>query len=164
METFVKYVSTYQNQLEKGDIQKAYVGLIQYMMRLKATFSKNQSKRFSFGNISPGYLDFTYFPFFNDFLRARKLRFGIILNHENMQFEIWLMGQNKNVQERYWAHLKETKWNNGRTDMPQYAILEAIILKDPDFNDLDDLTYQIEMSFVRLANDILYYLDAHDIS
>ena len=38
--------------------------------------------------------------FINEFLRERKLRFGIVLNHEKMKFELWLMGQNAGIQKK----------------------------------------------------------------
>lgn len=45
------------------------------------------------GNISSGYMDYSYFPFTTtDFLRTHKLRFGAVLNHPQMRFELWLMG------------------------------------------------------------------------
>lgn len=89
---------------------------MRYMMHLKAYFSRYLPDTFSIGNISPGYLDFTYFPFFDDFLRERKLRLGIVLNHQSLQFELWLMGQNALVQQDYWELLKTSKWNRKRTD------------------------------------------------
>nr|WP_260256591.1 hypothetical protein [Elizabethkingia miricola] len=87
MKTLNDYVQVYKEQLVKKDIQKAYHGLMKYMMSLKASSSGVYEGRFSFGNISFGYMDFTYFPFHNEFLRERKLRFGIVLNHEKMRFE-----------------------------------------------------------------------------
>ena len=67
----------YKEHLVK-DIQKAYHGLMKYMMSLKASLSGVYAGRFSFGNISVCYMDFFYFPFHNEFLREQKLRFGIV--------------------------------------------------------------------------------------
>ena len=74
MKNFNNYVAIYKEQLEKGDIQKAYTGLVRYMLNLKTHFSKTMTNDFSFGNTSQGYMDYTYFYFFNEFLRERKLR------------------------------------------------------------------------------------------
>ena len=63
-----EYIAAYKGLLEQGDIQIAYENLCKYVMTLKAHFSKKFSDRYSFGNVSPGYMDFTYFPFFDDFL------------------------------------------------------------------------------------------------
>lgn len=79
-----KCIEIYKEQLERGDIRYAYVVLTKYVAELKSKFP-NEYKT---GNISFGYLDYIYFPFFNDYLRARNLRFGIVLNHKQMQFEL----------------------------------------------------------------------------
>ncbi|WP_371362091.1 hypothetical protein SRRS_33330 [Sporomusa rhizae] len=65
------YIAVYKELLEQGDIQIAYENLRKYVMALKAHFSKKLADKYSFGNVSPGYMDFTYFPFFDDFLRSR---------------------------------------------------------------------------------------------
>ena len=41
-------------------------------------------------------------PFFNESLRSHKLRFGIVLNHEKLSFELRFMGQNVEIQKKYW--------------------------------------------------------------
>lgn len=92
-----EYVAIYQDALQQGDIQIAYERLIKAVMALKAHFANTLGDQYSFGNVSPGYMDYTYFPFFNAFLRKKRLRFGIVLNHRQMSFELWLMGQNAQV-------------------------------------------------------------------
>jgi hypothetical protein len=155
-------IAVYKKVLKQGDIQTAYEALRKYMLTLKAHFSKELSDKYSFGNISPGYMDYTYFPFFDDYLRNKKLRFGVVLNHRDMRFELWLMGQNAETQAAYWELLKGTKWNADRTAMPQYSVLEAIIVSDPDFDDLDNLTTEIEKNTVRKATEIVDYLQSRD--
>jgi hypothetical protein len=152
------YVSVYKEQLQKGDIQKAYTELVKYVMKLNSLFSKNLSDKFSFGSIFQGYMDYTYFYFSNNFLKDRKLRFGIVLNHEKMRFEIWLMGQNLEVQEKYWEFLKNTKWNKNKTTRPQYSVLEAVLVENPNFDDLDSLSQQIENSLVLISDEIIDHL------
>jgi hypothetical protein len=149
------YVKTYFEQIQIGDIQVAYAGLVKYLMKLGTTLSKSLSKEYSFGNLFQGYMDYTYFYYSNDFLRKRKLKFGLVLNHTKMQFEIWLLGQTIPIQEEYWKYLKTTKWNIGRTTKPKYSILEAILIADPNFNDLDLLTKQIEKQLVIVSNEII---------
>ena len=152
------YIAEYKKQLSQGYIQQAYVGLMKYMMSLKAHFVKNLSDKYSVGNISPGYMDFSYFPFFNDFLRERKLRFGIVLNHEKLRFELWLMGQNASVQHTYWSILKKSEWNKHQTTMPEYSVLEAVLVESPDFDKPDVLTQDIECEALRLSIEITDYL------
>lgn len=63
--------------------------MTKYVTELKA----KSPEQYSTGNISFGYLYYTYFPFFNYYLRKLKLRFGIVLKHRKMQFELWLIGK-----------------------------------------------------------------------
>lgn len=162
MKDFNKYVSLYKEALGEVYIQKAYAGLFKYMFTLKAHMLKSSlSDKFSFGNISPGYLDFTYFPFFSEEMRKCKLRFGIVLNHKEMRFELWLMGQNAEIQRKYWDLLKSTKWNEGKTVMPKYSVLEAVLVDNPDFNNLSNLTGIIEEEVTKQALLILEYINNH---
>lgn len=152
-----EYVALYKAQLEGGNIQIAYERLVKYIMTLRAHIDKNTA--YQVGNVSPGYMDFTYFPFFNEYLRERKLRFGIVLNHREMRFELWLMGQNAEVQTKYWNLLKKTKWNCHLADMPRYSALETILEDKPDFDDLDALTFIIEKASMEQVNQIVYYIE-----
>lgn len=120
------------------------------------------SNKYQTGNVSPGYMDFTYFPFFNDYLRSKKLRFGIVLNHEKLQFELWLMGQNKKIQKEYWDLLRTAKWNKEQIDMPEYSVLETVLVDEPNFNQPDDLTAQIEKNAITISEEILSFIRISD--
>lgn len=149
-----EYIATYKKQLEQGDIRVAYEHLRKYAMALKTYFTNRFADKYSFGNVYPGYMDYTYFYFFDDYLRNKKLRFGVVLNHQKMRFELWLLGQNAEVQDKYWELLKDTEWNKGRTDRPQYSVLEAILVETPDFDNQDALTSEISERVMRVANDV----------
>lgn len=149
------YVDIYKKQLERGDIQKAYVGLVKYLTSLGTTLSKKLSDTYSFGNLFQGYMDYTYCYYSNDFLKERKLKMGLVLNHSKMQFEIWLLGQTIPIQEKYWQYFKTTKWNENRTTKPQYSILETVLIDNPNFNDLEKLSKQIENKLILISNEII---------
>lgn len=155
MKDFNYYVNSYKKQLEKGDIQEAYAGLVKYVMKLNTALSKNLSERYSFGNIFQGYMDYTYFYYSDDFLKKRKLKMGLVLNHTKMQFEVWLLGQTVPIQEKYWQYFKKTEWNKNRTVKPQFSILETVIVEDPDFNDLEMLSGRIEDSLIAVSDEIV---------
>jgi hypothetical protein len=157
-------ISLYKEQVNKSNIQKTYMFLLKYLMQVKASFEKAFSKEYSCGNISPGYLDFSYFPFYNDYLRDKKLRFGIVLNHSKMRFELWLMGQNKEIQKRYWDMLEASQWNQGRSTRPQYAELEIVLVDNPNFENTDALTVNIINMAVEEADKIIAYLKKLDLS
>lgn len=136
-------VAEYKEQLQNGKIQEAYRRLLQFMRVLNVGFEERNTGAYKAGNISPGYLDYSYFPIFNEILRERMLRFGIVLNHGQMQFELWLMGRNAAVQEAYWEKLKDTKWNRHRTEMPRYSVLEIVLEQAPDFANEEGLAERI---------------------
>jgi len=155
-------ISLYKEQVSKSDIQKTYMFLLKYVMQVKASFEKNFSKEYSCGNVSPGYMDYSYFPFANEYLKGKKLRFGIVLNHSEMRFELWLMGQNKEIQNRYWDLLKASIWNQEHTTKPQYAELEIVLADNPDFENIDVLTADIINRAVEEADKVIVYLKKLD--
>ena len=147
------YVSAYKETLKKGDVQVAYAKLVKYVQKLKTILSKDLSDTYSVGNVFQGYMDYTYFYLSNDFLKDKKLKLGLVFNHNHVRFEAWLLGQTKDIQENYWKLLKNTKWING-SEMPQYSIFEVVLVDNPDFDDLDTLTDSIKNKFVSVAEDI----------
>ncbi len=158
MKNLNKYVSIYQDQLKKGDILVAYNELVKFVMNLRTEFIKTQSDKYSFAGIFHGYLDYTYFYYSNDFLKRKKLKFGLVLNHVEMRFEVWLLGSTKPIQQKYWELSRNTKWNKDKTEMPKYSILESIIVEKPDFDNLDKLTKQMEIKMINASDEILDYL------
>jgi hypothetical protein len=147
------FVSAYKESLKNGDVQVAYAKLVKYVQKLKTAFSKDLGETYSVGNVFQGYMDYTYFYLSNDFLKDKKLKLGLVFNHNHVRFEAWLLGQTKDVQENYWKLLKNTKWING-SEMPQYSIFEVILVDNPDFDDLDTLTESIKNKLVSVAEDI----------
>ncbi|SOE23525.1 hypothetical protein SAMN06298216_3910 [Spirosomataceae bacterium TFI 002] len=149
------YVDKYKEQLKEGNIQEAYVGLVKFVTRLGTTLSQKLLEQYSFGSLFQGYMDYTYFYYSNDFLKKRKLKLGLVLNHPKMQFDIWLLGQTITIQEKYWEYFKSTKWNKNRTTKPQYSILETTLIENPDFNDFRKLSRLIEEQLVLVTDKII---------
>jgi len=61
MESFQQTMCEYKNQLEKGIVQKAYKGLMEYIMGLRTHFMKKYPEYDVPGSIYFGYMDMTYF-------------------------------------------------------------------------------------------------------
>lgn len=149
-----EYVAVYKEQLAIGDIQIAYEFLLKYLSSTKASFEKNYGDKYSYGNIGRGFLDITYYPFSTSYLKEKNLRYGIVLNHEKIQFELWLMGKNINIQKNYWQLLKSSEWNQHQPTMPKYSIIEVALVENPDFDHLDDLTQMIIDRADKIATEI----------
>ena len=163
MESLQEYINEYRKQLEKGIIQKAYQGLMEYIMDLRTHFSK-KFPDFAPGNIYQGYMDMTYFPIFPIELTSRKLKIAIVFIHETIRFEVWLAAQNKQIQTEYRKLFKEGDWNKYRIPAAVKgvdSIVEYTLVDNPDFSDLDALTKQIEKGTLNFINDIEDFLSKH---
>lgn len=158
MKNLNQYVAVYKEQLKKGDILVAYNELVKFIMKLRSTFNKSLSNKFSFSGILHGYMDYTYFYYSNDFLKSKKLKLGLVLNHLEMRFEIWLLGNTIPIQKKYWDLLKTSKWNIDKKEMPKYSILEAVIENNPNFDDLPMLSENIEKKLIKVSDEIIAHL------
>ena len=134
---------------------------MEYIMSLR-TYLHNKYPDYNVSsNIYFGYMDMTYFSFFPDSLKNKKLKIGIVFVHETFRFEVWLFGYNKTVQKKYWKLFKESSWNKYRivpTTKGFDSIIEHILVDNPNFSDLDNLTKQIEKGTLNFIKDIEGYL------
>jgi len=147
-------ISAYRDAFASGEIQKTYQDLVGIVQTLRTDFSKTFLGEYSVANVLHGYIDFTYFYLQNDYLKKHKLKLAIVLNHQQAHFELWLLGQTKDVQIAYWEKLKGTKWVNENT-MPEWSIFEIVMLAKPDFDDPEKLSASIHSAFNVLSKDIL---------
>ncbi len=163
MESLQEYVNEYRKQLGKGVIQRAYQGLMEYIMDLRTQFNK-KFPDFAPGNVYHGYMDMTYFPIFPKSLKDRKLKIAIVFIHDTIRFEVWLAGYNKQIQTKYWKLFKEGNWNKYRipsTIKGVDSIIENTLVDNPDFSDLDTLTKQIVRGTLNFIKDIENFLSKH---
>ena len=164
MESFHENMIEYRKQLEKSAIQEAYKGLMEYIMSLRTHFKNKYPDYFVSGSIYYGYMDMTYFSFFPKSLKDRKLKVAIVFIHESFRFEVWLAGNNKQVQSKYWKLFKESDWNEYHivsTTKGVDSIVEYILVEDPDFSDLDTLTEKIERGTLKFIKDVEGFLSEH---
>ena len=77
---------------------------------------------------------------------------------KNFNFELWLMGQNADIQRKYWKILKKTKWNHNQKIMPEYSIVEIVLETNIDFENQESMTHHIIDCSVSLASQIQEYL------
>jgi len=80
-----------------------------------------------------------------------------VLNHKKVHFELWLLGQTKEVQISYWQKLKAIEWVN-ENEMPKYSIFEIVLLGDPDFDDFENLSKTILDDFDSFSKHIFSIL------
>ena len=151
-------VSAYKNLLASGEVQTTYQALVAIVQNLRTEFSKKYKGEFAVANVLHGYIDFTYFYLQNDFLKKHKLKFAVVLNHQKANFELWLLGQTKDMQIEYWNKLKDEKWVNDQ-EMPEYSIFEVPLLDNPDFDNTTQISDSIHNNFESLSREILKTLE-----
>lgn len=161
MGSFHEYIHEYKQQLAKGSIQKAYKGLMEYIMTLRTDLSSRYPDYFVSGSIYAGTMDMTYFSFSPQSLVQRKLKIAIVFNYGDFRFEAWLSGANKQVQFQFWKIIKDSGWSQYRI-VPGIqgfdSIIETVLVDDPDFQDLNALTQQIERRTLTFIEDIEHFL------
>ncbi len=161
MKSLQENMIEYKKQLQKGIIQKAYQGLMEYMMSLKNHFT-NKYPDFSIpGSIYYGYMDMTYFSILPKSMKDRDLKIAIVFLYDTFRFEIWLSGKNKQVLSKYWKVFKKSNWDKYKIVEPVKgidSIVEHILVDNPDFSDLDDLTKQLDKGTLIFIKDIEGFL------
>ena len=160
MESLNNHILEYQMHLGKGQIQKAYRGIMAIMSGL-IKYLKSRRPDFIAGSIYFGYMDMTYFPFTPAVLKARKLKIAIVYLHEEGRFEIWLSGSNRKIQAEYikLLQLKTSGKYNVSVVMPGVdSIIESVLVEKPDFDNPEELKKLIEAKIIEFANDIIRLL------
>ena len=164
MNSFHECMNEYRKQIRKGDIKKAYNGLMKYIKQLRR-YLKNKYPDYSVSSsIYYGYMDMTYFSFIPESIKSRRLKIAIVFIHETFQFEVWLAGYNKQIQKSYWKLFKESGWTKHRiasTMQGVDSIIECTLVENPDFSDLDTLTSKIERATLKFIKDVESFLSTH---
>ncbi|MFO7795520.1 MAG: DUF7000 family protein [Promethearchaeati archaeon] len=161
MDSFHENMMEYKKQLDKGIIIEAYRGLMEYLRTLRTYFMNTYREYTISGNLYQGYMDMSYFAIFTPTLKSRKLKIAIVFLYEAFRFDVWLVGVNKTVQEEYWNLFKESNLN--KYTIPSNikgidSIVEYILVKNPNFRDLDNLTKEIEQGTLKFIKDIEDFL------
>lgn len=157
MKSLQENMIEYRKQLAKGAIQKAYQGLMQYMLSLKNHFSTQYPDFSVAGSMYSGYMDMTYFSLIPGSLKDRELKIAVVFVYDSFRFEVWLSGRNQQVMARYWKIFTDSGWDR-YTIAPQGkwadSILEHVLVENPDFSDLAALTRQIDQGTLKFIQDV----------
>lgn len=147
----------YRDELQKGDLQEAYRSLMEYMLSLKSGLKKSHPEYGVSSTFYFGYMDMTYFALAPEDLNHLGLKIALVFLHKEFRFELWLSAANKDIQKKYWSLIKERGWNAYRLvpDLKNSdSILEYIAAYEPDFNDPQALSNQIETRLSKFIGDI----------
>jgi len=161
MESMNQYIMEYTAQLSKGQIQKAYKGIMTFMSELRS-YLESEHPDYTAGNLYFGYMDMTYFAFTPTDLKNKKLKIAVVYMHEKGAFEVWLAGNNRKIQAEYIALLSNgniSKYNVSQVIPGVDSIIESILVEKPDFDHPEALKKQIEKKTMEFIRDITSILD-----
>jgi hypothetical protein len=161
MKSLQENMIEFRKQIEKGAIQKAYRGLMEYILSLKNHFGNKHPDYSTSGSIYYGYMDMTYFSIFPSSLKDRDLKVAIVFVYDSFRFEVWLSGRNQQVLAKYWKIFKESGWDRYKiAEQGKWAdsILEHILVDNPDFSDLEALTRQIDQETLKFIQEVESFL------
>ena len=161
MESINEYIKEYTTQLRKGQIQKAYKGIMTFMSELRS-YLESRYPDYTAGSLYFGYMDMTYFAFTPADLKNKKLKIAVVYLHEKGVFEVWLAGNNRKIQAEYIALMSSE--NIGKYKLSQVipgvdSIIESILVEKPDFDHPEELKKQIEKKTMAFVKDIISILD-----
>lgn len=151
----------FKQQLQKGSIQRAYLGIMAFMTGLKNNLAANYPDYAAPGGLYFGYLDMTYFSIVPPSLKERDLKIAIVFVYDSFRFEVWLSGKNKQVLGNYWELFRQNQWDKYNLNEPGKGIdfiVTHVLEADPDFDDLDALTRHIEQGTMGFIRDIEGFL------
>ena len=154
-------MQAYRQQMEQGIIPQAYQGLMGYLASFR-THMINQYPEYHVSSIYYGYMDMTYFSFTPQIIKKQHLKIPIVFLHEAFRFEIWLAAVNKRIQQEYWQSLKDSSWRKYRlvsSTQGSDAILENVLVANPDFTDLDNLSHQLEVGTLKFTQHVIAFLN-----
>lgn len=161
MPTLNGHMGEYKKQLDKGRIQLAYRGLLEYILGLRLYFKEKYPDYFVSGSLYLGYMDMTYFSFTHPLLKQKGLKIAIVFLHEQLRFEVWLAAVNKQVQSQYREFFREKVWDKDPLTDPGKgvdAIFEHILVSNPDFDDLPALSAQIEKETHTFIHEVISFI------
>lgn len=162
MNLFQEQMRVYTDCLQKGSIQQAYKGLLQFMLGLRNDISSAHPELGQAGSFYAGNMDMSYFAIVPEALKQRGLKIAVVYLHEAARFEVWLSAANKKIQERYWEALSRSTWRKYRlvpTTHGYDSILEAVLADLPDFSDLPALSAQITQGTLVFIDDVEAFLE-----
>jgi hypothetical protein len=151
MKTLNQFISDYTAQLQQGELQVAYKGILEFMGGLRADFIKKYPY-YDIGNLYQGYMDMSYFSLSTKLLKDRGLKIAIVYLHEKGNFEIWLSARNREIAKRYEYVLNSNNSNMYdvfHDENNQDAIIECTLTTTPNFENQDSLMDIIELGAER---------------
>ena len=160
MESLNASIREYTTQLQVGQIQKAYKGIMTFMSGLK-TYLENRHPAYAASALYFGYMDMTYFAFTPPELKQRSLKIAIVYLHAENRFEVWLGGANRKVQAETIDRFKGKDLGGlllSEVKPGVDSIIELQLIEKPDFDAPEQLMLAIESKVIDFTGKIKKFL------
>lgn len=160
MDSFDTDIDEYRRQMQKGAIPRAYRGIFETMLALRAHFKTVCPDYIVSGSLYPGYMDMTYFAIVPPAFKQRDLKVAVVFLHPTVSFEAWLSAVNRKTGAHYWQLIRESGWQRYplASESNSDAILTHVLAGAPDFRDLPALIAQIETETLGFIADVESFL------
>ena len=156
MHSLNEAIREYTFQLQRGQIQIAYKGIMTFMSAMKS-FLENRHHDFTASGLYFGYMDMTYFAFTPPELKQRNLKIAIVYLHAENRFDAWLGGVNRKVQAEYIEFFKGKDLGGlvlSEVKPGVDSILEMQLADKPDFDHQEELMISIESNVIEFIGKI----------
>ena len=157
MKTLNQLISEYTCQLQQGELQVAYKGILEFIGRLRAECIRKHPD-FDTGSVYQGYMDMSYFSLSTKLLKEKGLKFAVVYLHEKGAFEVWLSARNREIAKKYDFLLADSSVGMFHDSTNPDAIVECTLASAPNFEDQAALMNGIEegvQKFVSVITEIL---------
>ncbi|WP_277047090.1 hypothetical protein [Solobacterium moorei] len=153
------YLDTYQKVVNQGDLQVAYIEIMNYFTKLHNSIPA----MFTVSEITPGFMDYSYFSIHDAFLYDRYLKFIIALDHRTLGIELWLVSQNEKVKHTYSILLADSEWHDKIMHNPAFGMIEVPIVERIQPDSADDQMHKILDTIQQYTSCIESFLYADEI-
>ena len=154
---FTRYLELYRVEVKKGQIPAVYRGILDFIRKLRVYLSNEYPLDFVAGGVYQGYMDLSFFTFTPRSLKKLKLKCAIAFNHIDFRFEIWLVGNNRKVQMKYWNIFAGSDWDMYYVPEElgkEFSIVEHVLVENPDFFHSQALMETIDSEALQFIRDI----------
>lgn len=154
-------LNTYRTLLQTTELQKSYQEFVALFRFLRIRLAELMPEYKFQGNIVENAMDYSYFQFTDEELKAAGLKIAVVFVHADFRFEVWLSGVNRKVQRKYYEQLKDCELAYELTDNPERKdyILRCPIDDGFDISDGEAAAEEIRkaaVEMIRYAEDIKY--------
>lgn len=155
-----KYILEFKNIIQKTNLQKGYQEQMKLFRLLRLYLKKDLTNYVFSGNIVENNMDYAYFQFTDNIFKSKGLKIVIVFIYKDFEYEVWMSGYNRNIQNDYFRILKTIEHKYSITENPNKTdyILRYRITNNNNFSTFNQLLQEIKtgtQQFINNSKDLL---------